>query len=140
MPIGGADGLRRLLIGRFGCSLDYATMAGIKEDVRRSLGLVFIPEPEPVGPDDEAAEAAPPEPPVVRTRIVERIAAAPITPPAKIASIDETLQTAIDLVLEAVPNLATLSIAVDAGGEVSCSYTTREVRVVESSGQFTRRK
>lgn len=56
--------------------------------------------------------------------------------PAPPQTADEQLQAALELIREAVPNLATLTFTVDAQGEASVAYTVREVKVVETSGNF----
>lgn len=48
----------------------------------------------------------------------------------------DELSTAIALVLEALPNLRSMSLEVDDEGEVTVAYKTREVRIVEDSGQL----
>lgn len=57
---------------------------------------------------------------------------------AREAKADERddLSAAVRLVIEAMPNLRTMTIDVDDDGEVAVSYKTREVRVVEDSGSL----
>ncbi len=50
------------------------------------------------------------------------------------------LEAAVQLVLGAVPNLRTFSIAVDDSGEASIDYTVREVVVRENTGTFKVRR
>src|ERR1700751_1321109 len=55
---------------------------------------------------------------------------------AREAKADEKddLSAAVRLVVEAMPNLRSMTIDVDDEGEVAIAYKTREVRVVEDSG------
>lgn len=55
---------------------------------------------------------------------------------AREAKADEKddLSAAVKLVVEAMPNLRSMTIDVDDEGEVAIAYKTREVRVVEDSG------
>lgn len=46
----------------------------------------------------------------------------------------------VRILLEAIPNLATFSLSVDEQGRAKVSYTTREVRVVESNHQIEVRR
>jgi transcriptional regulator with XRE-family HTH domain len=48
----------------------------------------------------------------------------------------DDLSAAVRLLLEAMPNLCSMTIEVDNAGEVSVAFKTREVRVVEGSGQL----
>lgn len=48
----------------------------------------------------------------------------------------DDLSAAVRLVIEAMPNLRSMTIEVDDDGEVSITYKTREVRVVEESGSL----
>lgn len=48
----------------------------------------------------------------------------------------DDLSAAVRLVIEAMPNLRSMTIEVDDDGEVSIAYKTREVRVVEESGSL----
>lgn len=61
----------------------------------------------------------------------------PVVAPAISAN---DLEGAVRLILETIPNLKSFKIDVDETGEVSVSHTTREVRVVESSGSMKLRK
>lgn len=46
------------------------------------------------------------------------------------------MEAAVRLLIEAVPSLRSMSIEVDDDGEISISYKTREVRVIEDSGSL----
>jgi len=46
------------------------------------------------------------------------------------------LSTAVHLLVEAMPSLRSMTIEVDDDGEIAIAYKTREVRVVEDSGQL----
>lgn len=48
----------------------------------------------------------------------------------------DDLSAAVRLIIEAMPNLSSMTIEVDDAGEVAISYKTREVRVVEGGGQL----
>jgi transcriptional regulator with XRE-family HTH domain len=50
------------------------------------------------------------------------------------------LAAAVRLVLEAMPNLRSMTIEVDDDGEVSIAFKTREIRVVEDSGALKVRR
>lgn len=111
MPIGGKDGLRQLMRDRFGVGLAWDTLATLKAEITGQPA-----EPEPKHPE-----------PVKTTPV-----AAPVVPP----SLDETFETAAQMVIEAVPNLASFTITVDADGRARLAYTVREVQVVERSGEI----
>jgi hypothetical protein len=48
----------------------------------------------------------------------------------------DELSTAVALVMEALPNLRSMSLEADDDGEVTVAYKTREVRIVEDSGSL----
>lgn len=50
------------------------------------------------------------------------------------------LDAAIQLVLDAVPSLRSLTVNVDDEGEIQVSYRTREVRIVEDTGTLALRR
>ena len=49
------------------------------------------------------------------------------------------MDAAIRLLVDAVPNIRSLSIEVDDDGKISVGYRTREVRVVEETGTLSLR-
>ncbi len=50
------------------------------------------------------------------------------------------VEAAVELILGAVPNLRTFTIAVDDSGEASVDYTVREVVVRETGGSLKVRR
>jgi len=65
----------------------------------------------------------------------------PETPVAQITPVptrdpSQDLATAVELLLAAIPNLARLTVQVDAQGNTSVDYLTREVKVVETAGSL----
>lgn len=58
----------------------------------------------------------------------------PSTPTPR--SAQDEIQAACELVLGAVPNLRTFTITVDDNGEAAVSYSVREVKVIETSGNL----
>ncbi len=57
---------------------------------------------------------------------------------AKVEEKDD-MSAAVRLLLEAMPNLRSMSIDIDDDGEIVIAFKTREVRVVEDSGRMTMR-
>lgn len=112
MPIQGPDGLKTLMRHRFGVALTYDTLAELK---REATGQV-----------------------VTETEIVEtEQPSVTVTKPAKVADLGDTFTAATQMVLDAVPNLASFTITVDpATGEAAVAYTIRQVQVVEQSGSI----
>jgi hypothetical protein len=107
MPAQGPDGLVTLMRERFGVGLEYETLAALKREVK--------------GTEPEAMQ---------RTRGVTDLQ------PSQL-DLAGTFEAATQMVLEAVPNLASFTITVDADtGEAKVDYSVRQVTVVERSGSI----
>lgn len=133
MPMRGPDGILALMRNRFGVGLDPYTISEIKAEVQAEIGR--LPPSAPPGFVPKS------EPPIAATEVVT-----PTPPPTerqampKVASEGENISAAVSLILDSVPHLKTFTITVDETGEASCSYTVREVRVIESGGSIKVRR
>jgi transcriptional regulator with XRE-family HTH domain len=87
----------------------------------------------------EVAAAAPPSPRIEESKPVPNDK--PRTePPPPVNPLTANVETAMQLILDTIPNLATFTMSVTETGEVKSTYTTREVKVVEQTGTVTIRK
>jgi DNA-binding XRE family transcriptional regulator len=110
------EDVKKTLQAEFGLSINESTISKIKSEHAKRLQRA------------EERAAAPPAPAKPKTAAVAT---------ARPASTEDTLGTAVNLILDAIPNLASLSLTVSAEGEASVSFAVREVRVIESAGKFT---
>lgn len=127
MPIGGPDGLIAMMKQRFGVGIGSDTAKQIKDEINAELaglppavpaGVLGAPDPKPVPTIEKPAPIAH----VVReTR-------------------ERDIGAAVQLVLDAIPNLSAFKIEVDDTGEASISYTVREVKIVETGGTMKVRR
>jgi hypothetical protein len=118
MTLSGPDSLKELLKQRFGVALQWEDLNMLREEARAAL----------LKQETTPAPATKPEPKPV-----------PVAAPPQ-ADIAEQLGAAAQLVLDAIPNLASFTLTVNEQGEATVDYKVREVRVVENSGSLTVRK
>lgn len=64
----------------------------------------------------------------------------PAPEPVVVPTADTSIEDAVRLILEVIPNLRSFKIEVNDAGEIDVSHTIREVRVVESSGTLKLKK
>lgn len=119
-PIAGPDGIREMLTKHFGVALSADLIRQIKEEVKQEKATQVTPPVKPA-PTPKKEPKKPVQKPT------------PVGP----KDIKSALEAAAELVLEAVPNLASFTIRVTEDGAVSVDYKTREVKVVEESGSIT---
>jgi hypothetical protein len=99
---------------KFKVGISASTVNTIREELKGKL-------PEPVR--EPIALAPEPEKPVLDTT---RVAQAPK------ATNDQEVRAAIELLMDTLPNLATLSIVIADDGSAKVDYTVRETRIVET--------
>jgi hypothetical protein len=112
----GPDGMREVVRARFGIGVTPERIDELRDEM--IAGNIIA---EGVG---RAAISQPIEEPMPHQITIQK-------------SPDDDIKAAVRLVLEAIPSLASFTIAVDDKGAASVSYTTRELRVVENTGSFT---
>lgn len=124
----GADGLQEALRKTFGVGLSEPFVRELRAQVRREAEC----EHKPAASERQSIPKIDTEAPIGH-------AAPPIasTPPAPAPhNPEEDLATAVELILESLPNLRTFTITVDDTGEASVAYTMREVKVIETGGSL----
>lgn len=112
--LSGRDGLRDMLLSRFGVGVSSVELERIRAEVKQARTGTPAPAAPTVAPTPEA------EPEQVRA-----------------VDINEVLGTISAMALESIPSLHKLTIEVAPDGSVSIGYTVRETRVVEQSGSLT---
>lgn len=116
IKVAGPDGLIAVIKARFGVGIDNRSASKLVEEHHAKM--------------TEAVQSR---------GALDAIQREVITKPLELpptANADEQIKAATSLILEAVPNLASFTISVDASGAASVGYTTRELRVVENTGSF----
>lgn len=111
ISIKGADGLEELLLARFGASVTPDVLEEIRAEVKSAI---------------TALPPVPPAPPVVAP-----VAAPAVVEPEPVVDVNEVLSTIASMALEAIPNLAKLTVDVDAAGRVQLGYVVREIKTTE---------
>ncbi|HUS27560.1 MAG TPA: helix-turn-helix domain-containing protein [Kofleriaceae bacterium] len=147
----GADSLEELLQRAFGVGLANYTVKELREQAKREADGRPMPVASPP-PMQWHPPIVQPQAPVTHAEAVEaqRKATAAIASPediarmhgAKPAPVSTTptsagdIETAVQLVLEALPNLQTFTIHVDEHGEASVDYQIRKVVITTDGGSF----
>lgn len=105
--------MNALLVQRFNLELPVEKLAELREEARKMRVSGQVPVVTPPAP-------------------------VPVAPTTTIN--DNDLEGAVRLILETIPNLRSFTIVVSDAGEVTVNHTTREVRVVESTGSLKIKK
>lgn len=128
MSIQGQDGLNIIMRQRFGVGISWEVASRIKQEVNDELAK--LPPAVPAGVTSTAPTLAP----------GVDLGPPPIVIKAAVAPSDRDIGAAVQLVLDAIPNLRTFTITVDDAGEASIEYKIREVKIVETGGSMKVRR
>lgn len=127
----GADSVVEAVRKAFGIGISPETVDEIREELQheriKSEILRDLPPP------------APPTLPGMAAQLAEHVtSAAPIIPPAPKANDnpEADLNAAVSMILDAIPNLQTFTIAIDEHGEASIDYQIRKVKIETVGGSF----
>lgn len=142
----GQDSLDELLHKAFGVGLAHYTIAELRAQAKREAADRPMPiaSPPPMQWQPPIVPVAAPTilnvpalaKPLDDASVQERIRAEAAVAPAHAGDIE----TAVQLVLEALPNLQTFTITVDEHGEASVDYQIRKVVITTDGGSFKVRR
>lgn len=113
---------------KFGVGISDPVLAELRESVRTAKANEYAQR--------KGAPPAMPETPKPAPAPVAAAAPVPTPAPAPAPAVDTTIEDAVRLILEVIPNLRSFKIEVNDAGEVDVSHTIR----VESTGTFKLKK
>jgi hypothetical protein len=128
MPINGPDGLLTLMRRRFGIGMDHYIAARLKDEILAEFGSM-LPD---VPPGVKAAPA--PTPAQAETLIPVEVIRAQVE---QADQLNEDIETAVQLIIDSVPELKTFTIKIDDRGEAHVEYEIKKVRVETVGGSMT---
>lgn len=126
----GADSVLEAVRKAFGIGLSPETIEEIRADLEREKIKTEILR--------EMPPPTPPTLPAMAAQLVEHVTqAAPAIPqPSKPHDPEGELRAAVQLILGAIPNLQTFTIAIDEHGEASVDYQIRKVVITTEGGSL----
>lgn len=133
----GADSVEEALRRTFGVGMNPQTLSELREQARREIagrpGIVVEATPQTLEQLFERRSEIIGELQSTTTEI-ERVLTP--KPEAKSSTPEDNIRTAVELVLESIPNLLEFNIRVDEHGEAHVDYKQREVRIIENAGSL----
>lgn len=133
MRTSGADSVLEDVRRVFGVGISPDVVEEIREQIKQAQALAVLPQTTIALMNAEQAQRE------LDAKFAAMTRAAQAAQPTGAVNHDD-LEAAVQLVLGAVPNLRTFSIAVDEHGEASIDYTVREVVVRETAGSLKVRR
>lgn len=130
IPFRGPDGLKELLLKRFGVCIAEAECLRLREELNNDrierevasrLALQSVVSKQPV--PDRPPPVAPPAAPVITASVN-----------------DAEVSAGVELIIGAIPGLMEMTIKVDDAGVASVDYSVRKVQVTTVSSQLTVRR